>query len=83
MIRHSNRRVRSPPIIHPERPPMPQDDLPLTSKDDRSAPNTLSAEERWAERMKPFRQQNLTPSERQSLAAAIRWSRRQRFQEEV
>ena len=61
---------------------MPPDDSPTTTNDASSSPNTLSAEERWAERMKPYRQQNMTPSQRQSLAAAIRSWRRQRFQEE-
>jgi hypothetical protein len=32
----------------------------------------LSAEERGAERMKPSRQRNLTPSQRKSLAIGLR-----------
>jgi hypothetical protein len=62
---------------------MPQDDSPTTSKDDRSSPKELSAEERWAERMKPFRQQNLTPSQRKSLADDLRSLRRLRSREEA
>ncbi len=37
---------------------------------------TLSDEERWVERMKPSRQRNLTPQQRQSLARFLRASRR-------
>jgi hypothetical protein len=61
---------------------MQPDDCSPTSKDNRSSPKELSAEERWAERMKPSRQRNLTPSHRRWLANVLRASRRQRFQEE-
>jgi hypothetical protein len=58
------------------------DDSPTTTKDESSSPNTLSAEERWAERMKPSRQRNLTPSQRKLLADDLRSLRRLRSQGE-
>jgi hypothetical protein len=65
-----------------ECPQMRPDDPPKTTKDESSSPNTLSAEERWAERMKPSRQRNLTPSQRKRLADGLRSLRRLRSQGE-
>jgi hypothetical protein len=59
---------------------LPDDSLE-TSKDDRCLLNELSAEERWVDRMKPFRQRGYTQSERDRLARAIRQCRRERFEE--
>lgn len=55
-------------------------DSPSTSTDNPSPQNTLSDEERWAERMKPYRQQNLTPLRRQQLASFLRLLRKERFE---
>jgi hypothetical protein len=68
-----------PLTIRKERPPMQPDDSPKTSKDDRSQPATWSVEEWWAETIKPYRQQNLTPLQRQQLARALRVHRRARW----
>ena len=60
---------------------MQPDDKPPTPTDDRSPdPRTLSAEEFWAEKRKPFRQRNLTPAQRKELLDSIRWYRRQHFE---
>ena len=58
---------------------MQPDDKPPTPTDDRS-PKPRTFEEILAEKRKPFRQQNLTPAQRKSLADTIRWSRRLRFE---
>jgi hypothetical protein len=60
---------------------MTEDDSPTTSKDDPSRQELLSAEERWAERMKPSRQRNLTQSQRDSLARRLRACRKAHFLE--
>jgi hypothetical protein len=60
-------------------PPMHPDDSSPTSNNDCLQPDMLSAEERWAERMKPSRQRKLTPSQRQSLALALRQLRYDRL----
>jgi hypothetical protein len=62
------------------RKPMQPDDLPTTSKDDLSSPKELSAEEYWAEQMKPSRQRKLTPSQRKELAEILWALRRHRFE---
>ena len=53
--------------------------LPTTSKDDRSPPNTWSVEEWWAEKTKPSRQRNLTPLQRQQRAELLRLFRRAKW----
>jgi hypothetical protein len=45
---------------------------PETSKDAPSAPDTLSADEWWAEMRERFRYRNSSPSERQSQAEFLR-----------
>ncbi len=60
---------------------MPQDDLPQTSKDGRSAPDGWSAEEWWAEKTSRSHRRNMTPLQRQRLARFLRLLRRERFQE--
>jgi hypothetical protein len=59
---------------------MRKETSPETLKDDRSEPNTSPAEERWADRMLPFRQRNLSQSERDRLVRAIRQARRDRLE---
>ena len=50
-----------------------------TLRVDRSIQTRWSSdEERWAERMKPSRQRNLTPKQRRSLALCLWELRRQR-----
>lgn len=61
---------------------MSKDSSAKTSKEDPSQQNTSLVEERWAERMKPSRQRKLTQSQRNSLAASLKWSRRLRFLED-
>jgi hypothetical protein len=51
------------------------------STDNRSQQDTLSAEGRWAEKMKPSRQRNMTQSQWDRLTRFLRLSRRERFQE--
>jgi hypothetical protein len=54
---------------------MKPDASSTTSKDDRSSryqKELLAAAKVWAERMKPYRQQNLTPSQRKELARRLR-----------
>jgi hypothetical protein len=46
------------------------------SKEDLSPRHTMLDEERWAERMKPSRQQKLTPQQRRSRAITL-WGLRQ------
>ncbi|MGD9616125.1 MAG: hypothetical protein AB7H90_11595 [Alphaproteobacteria bacterium] len=55
---------------------MPQDDSRTTSMGDLSRPNTSPADGLQAERTKPYRQQNLSQSERDRLARLIRKCRR-------
>ena len=55
---------------------MQADDCSQTLKAAPSPPPTLSVEEWWAEKIKPSRQRNLTPSQRASLAAQLRRLRR-------
>ena len=57
---------------------MQPDDCSPTSKDDRSPPNTSPEEALWERMKKPYRQQNLTPSQRSSLAMHLRALRRAR-----
>lgn len=54
---------------------------PPTSKDDYSEPHILSGVEWWENRMKPYRQRNMTQSQRDSLARFLKALRRERFQE--
>ncbi|MND01012.1 hypothetical protein D3C83_198270 [compost metagenome] len=56
---------------------MPENDSQPTSKDGRSSPTAWSAEKAWAEAMKPSRQRNLTPWQRQRVARLLRALRNQ------
>ena len=60
---------------------MQQDDLPQTLKDALS-PQILSPDvQAWAARMRPSRQQGLTPSQRQRRADHLRLLRREQYKE--
>lgn len=61
---------------------MSKDDSPMTSTETFSQQTTSLDEGRWGERMKPSRQRKLTQSQRNSLAASLKWSRRLRFLED-
>ena len=60
---------------------MSQEILPEISMEEILRLESLSDEERWAERMKPSRQRNLTPQQRQRLARQLRAGRRAHFLE--
>jgi hypothetical protein len=61
--------------------PMHKDDSPTTSTGNRLLRSMLPDDERWADRMKPFRQRKYSQLERDRLARAIRQSRRERSAE--
>lgn len=58
---------------------MTPDDSPETSTDAHSRQSEWSVEEWWAEKTKPSRQRNLTPSQRRSRAEALKLLRRARW----
>lgn len=60
---------------------MHQENCLSTSTETPLSPEQLSAEEHWAERMKPSRQRQLTQSQRDRLARALKAGRRAHFQE--
>lgn len=62
--------------------PMPMEDCSSTETDILSKPVTPPGEIDWAERRKPYRQQNLTPLQRKRLAEGLRSLRRLRYEEE-
>jgi hypothetical protein len=81
IIRLPNQPVLSALITLREHRQMQPETSPLTSKVVLSSPSMWSVAEWLAEKRKPSRRRNMTRSQRDSLARAYRWTRRQRFLE--